>query len=189
MGRSRYHVINEAPHFLTCTILEWLPVFTDSRIVDMVLDSLRYLQSQQRLFLYGYVILENHLHLIASSPNLSKEIGIFKSFTARKIIDYLEEQQRWSLLEQLRFHKTAHKTDRTYQLWQEGSHPTLILNEEMMREKLEYLHNNPVRRGYVDEPVCWRYSSSRNYAGKPPLLELNGLQREETRNVKSSIPT
>ena len=70
-----------------------------------------------------------------------------------------------SFLEELRFLKLRHKTDQLHQLWQEGSHPQQIQNELIMLQKLEYMHNNPLRRGYVDEPVHWRYSSARNYAG------------------------
>jgi hypothetical protein len=53
-----------------------------------------------------------------------------------------------------------------------GSHPQLIQNEEMMRQKLEYIHYNPVKRGFVDEPTHWRYSSARNYAGQQGLLDV-----------------
>ncbi len=60
------------------------------------------------------------------------------------------------LLRQLRALKLRHKTRSEYQEWQEGSHPKQIANDEMMRQKLEYMHNNPVKRGYVDEAVQWR---------------------------------
>jgi putative transposase len=76
------------------------------------------------------------------------------------------------ILEQLEWHKAQHKTDRTYQLWQEGSHPQQIQNDAMMEQKLEYIHFNPVRRGYIDDPVHWRYSSARNYAGQHGLLPV-----------------
>jgi putative transposase len=68
------------------------------------------------------------------------------------------------LLRLLKYMKARHKVDREYQLWQEGSHPKLIQNDDMMRQKLTYMHTNPVVRGYVDEAVHWRYSSARNYA-------------------------
>ena len=66
----------------------------------------------------------------------------------------------------------AHKTDRAYQFWQEGVHPEWIQNDEMMRQKIDYIHNNPVKRGYVDEAIHWRYSSARNYMGQVGLLEI-----------------
>jgi len=173
MGRSRYKIIeNQKPYFLTCTVVNWVAIFTKPETVQIVLDSLRYLQDQNRLTLYGFVILENHLHLIASSDDLAKEIGDFKSFTARQLIDYFEEKRVTMILKQFAYHKSRHKTDRQYQLWQEGCHPELIQDEEMMRQKLEYIHYNPVKRGYVDDPTHWRYSSARNYAGKAGLLEV-----------------
>ena len=173
MGRTHYKVIeDECPHFFTCTVVNWISVFTNKDIVQIVLDSLNHLQIQKRLKLYGYVIMENHLHLIASGNNLAREIGHFKSFTARKIIDYLCENNINAILKQLQFHKLKHKKDRAYQLWQEGSHPELIQGEKMMIQKLEYMHYNPVKRGYVDDPIHWRYSSARNYAEQEGLLEV-----------------
>ena len=68
--------------------------------------------------------------------------------------------------------KLRHKTESRYQLWQEGSHPQQIASEEMMIQKLEYMHNNPVRRGYVDAPEHWRYSSARNYLGLRGLIDV-----------------
>ena len=109
MGRSRFYVINESPHFLTCTVVNWIPMFSDPNIAKLLLDSLMFLQYQQRLKLFAYVIMENHLHLLGSSAELSKEIGNFKSFTARQIVDYLEEKKHYPLLKQLSFYKSEHK--------------------------------------------------------------------------------
>ena len=173
MSRSRYRIFEDGqPYFLTSTIVAWLPVFTRPETVEIVLDSWRFLQKENRLTLFGYVILENHVHWIASAFNLTKEVGDFKSYTARRIVDYLQVHGAEMLLEQMRYFKKQHKIDQTYQLWQEGNHPQQIQSEEMMVQKLEYIHNNPVKRGYVDDPVDWRYSSARNYAGKPGLLEI-----------------
>ena len=173
MTRSRYRIYEDYyPYFLTCTVVGWLPVFTRPDTVQILYDSWQFLHNQGRLSLYGYVILENHLHLIASSPDLSKEIGDFKSFTARCLIDHLEANGARTLLKLLHFLKARHKTDRPYQFWQEGCHPQQIQNAEMMRQKLEYIHRNPVERGYVEEPIHWRHSSARNYAGLPGLFPV-----------------
>ena len=173
MPRSRYRIYEEhQPHFLTCTVVNWLPIFGSISIAQIILDSWRFLQEHHRLEIYAYVIMENHLHVIASSDHLSKEIGDFKSFTARRIIDFLKERNTQHILGQLAFHRLTHKRDRSYQLWQEGSHPQLIQSEVMMRQKVEYIHHNPVRRGYVDDPTHWRYSSARDYVGQSGLLEV-----------------
>ncbi|MEH2234457.1 MAG: transposase [Nostoc sp.] len=179
MGRSRYHVLGTQPHFLTCTVINWIPLFGKVEFTQIILDSLNFLQLQQRLTLYGYVIMENHLHLIASAASLSKEIANFKSFTARSIIDLLEKNNSNYILNQLELYKLKHKTKQQYQLWQEGFHPQVILNEEMFRQKLDYIHNNPVRRGYVDDPAHWRYSSCRNYMGELGLLQVELIEVSE----------
>ncbi len=72
----------------------------------------------------------------------------------------------------MRFIKKLIKNDRAYQLWQEGVHPELIQSEEMMWQKIEYIHQNPVKRGYVGEASHWRYPSARDYSGKAGLLDV-----------------
>lgn len=172
MTRSRYKIIeNDCPHFCTATLVEWLPLFSKPWIVKILLDSFQFLQKEKRWILYAWVIMENHLHLVVSSAHLSKELGDFKSYTARIIIDHCKKNYP-SILKQLGQAKQAFKTDRDYQFWQEGSHPQQIQNSEMMRQKIEYIHFNPVRRGYVDVPEDWRYSSARNYAGKEGLIDV-----------------
>jgi REP element-mobilizing transposase RayT len=173
MGRSRYRIHqDQVPYFHTCTIVGWLPIFTRPQTVQTLLDSFAYLQAHDGFSLYGFVLLENHIHFVSSAENHASCIKRFKSFTARTIIDYLEERRVSMLLKQLAYYKRRHKTDSTYQLWQEGSHPEEIRDEAMMRQKLEYIHNNPVKRGYVDDPCHWRYSSARNYAGQEGLISV-----------------
>jgi REP element-mobilizing transposase RayT len=50
-----------------------------------------------------------------------------------------------------------------FKIWQEGSHPEAIESGEFFDQKLNYLHENPVRKGYVTRPEDWVYSSARNY--------------------------
>jgi REP element-mobilizing transposase RayT len=173
MTRTRYRIYeDEYPYFMTCTIVGWLAVFTRPEAVQIVFDSWTFLHNEKDFRLYGYVVLENHLHLVASAPNLSNAMKSFKMYTARQIIALLETNGATVLLKQLRALKLRHKTDSEYQVWEEGSKPKQISGGEMMLQKLEYIHNNPVKRGYVDDPLHWRYSSARNYAGVPGLVPV-----------------
>jgi putative transposase len=173
MSRTRYKTFEHTyPYFVTCTIVGWLPVFSNRESAEIALRSLQFLQEQQRLTLFGYVLLENHFHAIAKADDLAKEIGDFKSFTARQVIDRFISRGAKDVLQQLRYYRAAHKSDREYQLWQEGYHPQEIQDDAMMWQKLEYIHNNPVRRGYVDEATQWRYSSARNYAKMAGLVPV-----------------
>ena len=174
MTRSRYRFLGpDAPYFLTLTVNHWLPVFTRPETVEVLYDGWRYLCEHHAFELYGYVILENHLHLIARSPDLGKDIQRFKSYSAKRIIEVLVAHRAKRLLRMLELFKRRHKTKSTYQVWEEGSHPQRIEDEEVMRQKLEYIHHNPVKRGYVDLPEHWRWSSARNYAGQDGLIELS----------------
>jgi REP element-mobilizing transposase RayT len=172
MGRSRYTFTQtNQPHFMTLTVLHWIPVFTRPETVQILFDSLRYLMAEG-LTIYAYVVLENHLHLVAQSEQLDRGIARLKSFTSRQLLAYLQDKKVKAILDQLAFYKKAHKGDRLYQFWQECVHPELIQDEKMMQQKVEYIHYNPVKRGYVDEAAHWRYSSARNYAGLAGLLEV-----------------
>jgi len=173
MGRSRYKIYEPThPHFITCTVLHWIPIFTRVDTVDILLNSLKYLQKEDNLKIYAYVMLENHLHLIASSSDIGMSMRRFKSFTAKEILKYLKAKNVKTILEQLAFYKKAHKKKAEYQLWQEGLQPKLIQNDKMMRDRINYIHLNPVKRGYVDNASCWRYSSARDYEGIKGLLDI-----------------
>ncbi|HUT89119.1 MAG TPA: transposase [Thermoguttaceae bacterium] len=173
MTRDRCRVYEaDHPCFLTCTIVGWLPVFTRPERFQIVCDSWRWFCDRQRLKVFAYAIVENHLHLIASGRQLAKDMGMFKSYTARQIVDFLRAAGGRKLLSQFKWEKAAHKTDRACQVWQEGSHPEEIQSEEMTWEKIQYIHDNPVARSYVDDPLHWRHSSARSYAGEAGLCPL-----------------
>jgi len=108
MGRSRYKIYEpNHPHFITCTTLHWIPIFTNQESVGIIIESLKYLQKNNNLKIYAYVILENHLHMIASSDNIAKDIARFKSFTAREIINLLKRRNMKMILDQLKFYKKS----------------------------------------------------------------------------------
>jgi len=139
MGRNRYKIYEPThPHFITCTTLHWIPIFTNKESAGIIIESLKYLQKNHNLKIYAYVILENHLHMVASSDDIAK----FKSCTAREIISLLNTRNMKMILDQLKFYKKAYKVDREFQLWQEGIQPKPIQGEKMMLEKIEYIHNN-----------------------------------------------
>ena len=107
MARSRYTIAkgDSTPYFVTATTVNWLPLFSNPAIAGVLIDSLRFLQEHDRLVLYAYVIMENHIHLIASAQELAKEISEFKSYTARQSIDYYQQQSNSFILKQLAFYK------------------------------------------------------------------------------------
>ena len=174
--RSRYTIGDpEATYFITCTVVEWIPIFTRKPYLDILIDSLQFCRQYKGLKIYAYVILDNHLHLVVAGNRLKDIIRDFKSYTAKRIISLLEEERKTWVLNQLQYYKKATKTESLYQIWQEGFHPKEIISEEMLEQKIDYLHNNPVRIGMVEEPEYWVYSSARDFAGEEGILELDAL--------------
>jgi putative transposase len=163
--RSRYRVHHpDRAHFVTCTIVEWLSVFTSSACCDIVVHSLIHCREHKHLKIYAWVVLDNHFHAILAAPDLSGVLRDLKSFTAQKILEQLVAEKRDWLLNQLQYHRAAHKPNR-YQVWQEGSHSQVIMDDATMLQKLDYLHNNPVKRGWITAPEHWCYSSAHEWLG------------------------
>ncbi len=173
MGRSRYkfHEVHY-PYFSTSSIMGGLPLFMNPSITKIVLDALCYLQNENEVMLYGYVMMPNHLHLIAEDKELSRKLRAFKSFTGRAIIDHMKEKHNQRLLRQLKSKKLKNHRDSEHQVWQEGLHPKQIFTQEIMVQKLEYIHFNPVKAGFVVNPVHWRYSSAIDYEGRSGIIPV-----------------
>lgn len=116
----------------------------------------------------------NHIHLIAKGNFLGKHISSFKSYSARRIIDYLITGEDYKSLNQLKAGKLSHKRDREHQLWTEGFHPKMIYSAEVMEQKIEYIHYNPVKAGLVKSMDDWIYSSYRDYnsSSTPGLVHV-----------------
>jgi REP element-mobilizing transposase RayT len=173
MTRTRYKFVDDQyPHFITDTVVAWLPIFSQPKFAQIVFDSWAFLQSQRQIQILAYVVMENHLHWIAVGPDLGKRVGEFKSFTATSIIKQMKLMNYETQLEQLKYYRLQHKTDQEHQLWQEGSHPKIIESDSVLWQKIDYIHNNPLKRGYVDDPAHWRYSSARNYQKLPSMIEI-----------------
>jgi REP element-mobilizing transposase RayT len=148
-------------------------LFTRPETETIVLNSWRHLQAHHDFRLHGSVVLENHLHLIAGSPQIGKDIQRCKSYTARCTIDRLESVGARRLLDLLALFKRMHKTQSRHQFWEEGSHPQRIESGVVMRQKLDYIHYNPVKRGFVDLPEHWRWSSAWDYADAEGSIEVD----------------
>ena len=121
----RYKIFDQnGLNFLTCTIVEWIDLFTRTEIANIVMDSLRYCQKEKGLDIYGYVLMPSHLHLIvgtADSKGLSSIMQAFKSFTAKQVIQYLKdkskpESRREWLLNHFSFNARKNKTNSQYQV-------------------------------------------------------------------------
>ena len=174
--RTRYKIYEQKGiHFITSSIVGWIPIFTKEKYFDIIIKTLKYSKQYKKLHILSYVIMDNHIHAILSCDNLSKFMKEFKSYTAKEIIRNLGDDNNILILKKLRNYKKRGKTESRYQVWQEGFHPQEILNEEILKQKIEYIHNNPLRRGLVERPEQWIYSSASNYILGTGLIDIDIL--------------
>lgn len=172
MQDSGYTIRNQyALHFLTFTIVGWVDVFTRKETKQIIIDSLKYCIENKGLILYGYVIMTNHLHLIAradeSTTGLSDIIRDFKKHTSKEIINWVnlsnkESRKEWMQMV-FKYHAKLNSNNSVYQVWQQNNRPKEIVLPKFARQKLNYIHYNAVRAGYVDQPEDYIYSSYRAY--------------------------
>lgn len=165
---ARYRADEHGAYFCTITILEWLPILIEQRYIEPIIDSLRFCRSTKGLFVFAYVVMPNHLHMIvATRGDLHATLRDFKRFTSRTIHDRLKADGRTTLLNWLRdATEDARRQRGELGLWQPGFHPVLVESWPVFEQKLNYLHENPVRKGLVTHPVDWYYSSARCYSGR-----------------------
>jgi REP element-mobilizing transposase RayT len=140
---------------LTCVVNQQLPVFSQPQIVRFAMESWLHLRQHCGMKLYGYVIMEEHLHFLAQADRLDQCLAVFMEQTAKLAVEYLQEQQ----------------PKRFPGLLSAGV--ASVYGDEAVRKTLDYIHINPVKRGYVDKPANWRYSSARDYAGEAGLIDID----------------
>jgi putative transposase len=167
-----------ALHFLTITVIEWIDIFTKPIYFDIIIDSLKFCRENKGLKLFEFVILTNHLHLIVKAKDgykLSQIISDFKKHTTREILRALQTDSRKYLLNLIK-NSFYRKKDYENQIWQRENYPEAITSEKFLREKVKYIHNNPVKKNYVLLPEHWYYSSARNYLlNDQSLIELDDV--------------
>ncbi len=163
-------------YFLTFQIVGWVDLFTRKVYRDMVIESLKHCQKNKGLNLYAYVIMSNHIHMLALSEtgDMSGFIRDFKSYTSKRFIDYIENgnESRKEWLELVFAYHGKLKPKQKYQIWTHENHAELIYSQKFIEQKVNYIHNNPVKNGLVENPQDYLYSSARNYADLESLIDV-----------------
>ena len=121
---------------------------------------MQFCQTEKELKIYAYVILDNHFHMVCQASEISRTMQSLKRHTSKHILEQLKHDPKEWILQLLEFYKKKHKKDSQHQLWQEGFHPQQIISDKMFKQKVDYIHQNPVKRGYVEAPEHWYYSSA-----------------------------
>ncbi len=129
--------------------------------------------------LYAYCFMPSHCHLVfrSSNDNPSGLLRDFKRHTAKKVIEAIENNPQESRKELLLwlFERAGKKNATTtkYQFWQHHNKPIELWSDQVIKQKIDYVHNNPVETGFVTNPTEWKYSSARNYNDDNTVLEID----------------
>ena len=166
-------------YFTTSTVIDWVDIFTRASYRHIVVDSLAYCQKAKGLKIYAWVLMSNHLHMVVSTEGeqtIGDILRDFKKFTNKKILKALEEDEHESrrtwMLDRFRFAGANDRRITNYRFWQEGNHVEDIYTSEFLWQKINYIHQNPVRAEIVTRPEDYLYSSGRDYAGEKELLDV-----------------
>lgn len=157
----------EAEYF-TATILEWQHLLADDLFKDLIIRSMRYMVDNKKAMIHAFVIMDNHMHLIwhilHPHPRDAVQRDMLK-FVAQTIVRELRDNKPEELT---KFYVGAQ--DRKYQIWERNPLSIPLWNEDVLKQKLAYIHNNPVRAGLCNYPEDYKYSSASIYTGREDLF-------------------
>lgn len=166
-------------YFLTCTVVGWVDVFSRKIYRDTIVESLDFCRKHKNLSIYAYVIMTNHVHLIVRSDDgkLSDNVRDFKRFTSNEILKSVEENNQESRRDWMevvfKYHAKYNNRVNEKQFWTHHNHAVELSTNEMIESRLNYIHENPVRAGWVQTPEEYVYSSAKTYAGMPGILDID----------------
>ena len=167
---EKYKTTEDGLYFVSFSVVGFLDVFTRRIYQEILVESFIFCQIKKDLKLYCYCIMTNHVHLIAASENgsLSNILRDFKSFTATQTMDAIskniqESRKDW-MQAQFKFYGSNSPQEQINQFWKHDNHPFYLYSKEMIDQKVNYIHNNPVEAGFVNEAYEWRLSSANVYS-------------------------
>ncbi|WP_273566754.1 REP-associated tyrosine transposase [Maribacter halichondriae] len=168
-------------YFVSFATVYWIDVFTRQDYFKILADSITYCRAEKAMEVYAYCFMPSHVHLIIRSAN-EDPAGLlrdFKKYTAKQLLKAIEENPQESRKEWLlrAFEKAAKKKSNVSkrQFWQHHNQPIELWSTKVIKQKIDYIHNNPVIPGFVTTPTEWKYSSARNFADDHMVLEIDDI--------------
>ncbi len=169
----------QGTYFVTSTVVGWVDLFTRPELKHIVIGSLRFCQREKGLLIHAWCLMPSHLHMIISTDRepLPEIMRDFKKFTSREIIKEVDtafESRRDWILELFGDVADELARVRNYKVWQDGNHPIHLTSAKVVKQKMDYIHENPVVAEIVGEPESYLYSSARDYCiNQPGFLAID----------------
>jgi putative transposase len=168
-------------YFVSFATVYWIDVFTRESYFKVLAESVDYCRANKGMELYCYCFMPSHVHFIFRSTKEKpmELIRDFKKHTAKEVIESIERNPQESRKEWLlwMFKRAGKKKGNinTYQFWQHHNKPIELWSEKVIKQKINYIHNNPVESGFVISPEDWKYSSARNFQEDGTILEIDSV--------------
>ena len=168
-------------YFVSFATVNWIDVFTRQVYFNVLSESIDFCRKHKGMELYCYCFMPSHVHFIFRS-NKEQPMELlrdFKRYTSRKMIEVIKDNPQESRKEWLlwMFKRAAEQQNNVegYQFWQHHNKPIELWSEKVIKQKIDYIHENPVTTGFVVYPEDWRYSSAKNFQGDNTILEIDDI--------------
>ena len=156
-GLIRYYG-NQDLHFITCSRYRRQAQLRTAKRRDLFLKILEEARRKYRFVVHGYVVMPEHFHLLIAEPEMGNPSVVMK------VIKQRFARQANRLIRSSRIPAQPALWDFTPDpVWQKRFYDFNVWTERKRIEKLRYMHRNPVKRGLVEQPEQWRWSSYRSY--------------------------
>ncbi|WP_046758044.1 REP-associated tyrosine transposase [Kordia jejudonensis] len=166
-------------YFISFATVYWIDVFTRQLYFNILVESVNYCRKHKGMEIYAYCFMPNHIHLIFRSAHEDPSglIRDFKKYTSKKVIEAIinnpqESRKDW-LLSMFENAGEEKSNVTKYQFWQHNNKPIELWSETVIKQKIKYIHNNPIESGFVTAPIDWKYSSARNFQDDHTILEID----------------
>ncbi len=167
MPPRSFQISKDSPaYYLTSVTKDRLPIFRTDEIAKIACDAIDEARRSANFLIFAYVLILDHIHLVTDNAKSTKETHRFiNGIVSRRIIDHLKAKEHLQSLAKLRIQERSNEWK--YSLWQHHPDTRLLWNEQMLWQRIQYTHLNPVRAGFVSHPNDWRWSSARIFHRRP----------------------
>lgn len=168
---ERWKFVGEYAHFISFAVVGWIDVFTRADYAEFLLKNLDFCRKNKGLKLYAFVIMPNHVHLVAAAEqgNLGEVMRDFKTYTSKELVKMIAANERESRREwMLRLFKeygAANPQNVHHQFWQQSNKPILLNTPKKFADSCAYVLQNPLAAGLVTDATAYRWSSANPLVG------------------------
>lgn len=151
-------------HYVTLVTYQRVPIFKSRTACQLFIDKLAETRAKKPCKLIGYVMMPDHVHLLLNPQglNISVPVGYLKGLAASAILSWLRACNYELSLAKLALRQPL-QSGQTHAVWQKDFSAIDIWSHKFARQKLHYIHLNPVRAKLCEHPAQWYWSSYRAY--------------------------